>query len=150
MGPSTWEEALDTVLAEMRAVMIARQRKYSRRNIEEQGLYGVLTRATADKLSRVMTSLNGRVVHGRVELDDIRDAQDETFEDGLIDAAVNGAGAAVEARPAAMAGMPRACLRLGTPTECSTRRRRARTRSSRSRAARAASAPVSGAQVRPP
>jgi len=87
MGPSTWEEALDTVLAEMRAVMIARQRKYSRRNIEEQGLYGVLTRATADKLSRVMTALNGRVVHGRVELEPIQDAQDETFEDGLIDAA---------------------------------------------------------------
>src|SRR3990172_3599851 len=86
-SPSTWEEALDAVLAEMRTVMVARQRKYSRRNIEEQGLYGVLTRATADKLSRVMTSLNGRVVHGRVELDDIRDAQDETFEDGLIDAA---------------------------------------------------------------
>ena len=87
MTPTTWEEALDTVLAEMRAVMIARQRKYSRRNIEEQGLYGVLTRATADKLSRVMTALNGRVVHGRVELDSIQDASDETFEDGLIDAA---------------------------------------------------------------
>lgn len=86
--PATWDEALDTVLAEMRALMVARQAKYGPQNVRDQGLYGVITRAVADKVARILRALNGRVVNGRVELDPITDAEtQDTFEDGLFDAA---------------------------------------------------------------
>lgn len=86
--PATWDDALDTVLAEMRALMVARQAKYGPQNVRDQGLYGVITRAVADKVARILRALNGRVVNGRVELDPITDAEaQDTFEDGLFDAA---------------------------------------------------------------
>jgi hypothetical protein len=86
-SPTTWDDALDAVLAEMRALMIARQQKYGPQNVRDQGLYGVVTRAVADKVARILTALNGRVVNGRVVLDPIVDAQaDDTFEDGCLDA----------------------------------------------------------------
>ena len=78
---------MDACLAEMRSIMVARQRKYGKRNVREQGLYGILTRGAADKVARVMQALHGRVVAGRVELEPIADAADETFEDGLTDTA---------------------------------------------------------------
>ncbi len=88
MTPQTWEEALDAILAEMRAVMIARQRKYGRENVRQQGLYGVVTRAAADKVARIRHALQGRVVDGEVILDPIPDGEPtDTFEDGCLDAA---------------------------------------------------------------
>jgi len=86
--PLTWEEGLDAVLAEMRAVMVERQNKYGPSNILQQGLLGVLTRVKDDKMERIGGALNGKVVRGRVVLDPITgfDAED-TFEDGCVDAA---------------------------------------------------------------
>lgn len=53
MIPQTFEEAVDRILAEMRAVMIERQRKYGPENIREQGVLGVLMRARNDKMNRL-------------------------------------------------------------------------------------------------
>ena len=86
--PSTWEEALDAVLAEMRAVMVSRQDKYGPDNILRQGILGVLTRVQDDKIERIKGALNGTVVRGRVFLDPIPEGDDDdTFTDGVIDAA---------------------------------------------------------------
>lgn len=87
--PTTWEEGLDAVLHEMRAIMVERQDKYGPENITQQGLLGVLTRAQDDKIERIKGALNGSVVRGRVVLDPIEDGSqtDDTFDDGCIDAA---------------------------------------------------------------
>lgn len=87
--PKTWDDALDAVLAEMRTIMVERQAKYGPENIRQQGLYGVLTRAAADKVARIFRAINGKVVNGVVVLDPIDDGTEaaDTFEDGLLDAA---------------------------------------------------------------
>lgn len=51
--PMTFQEALDAYLAEARAVMIERQRKYGPENIRALGLRGVLDRVRNDKLERI-------------------------------------------------------------------------------------------------
>lgn len=88
-APSDWEEALDLVLSDMRKIMVDRQSKYGSSNIANQGLYGVITRASADKVARIKGALNGRVVAGEIVLDPIQDGSEaaDTFEDGLLDAA---------------------------------------------------------------
>ena len=87
--PTTWEEGLDAVLREMRSIMVERQDKYGPQNILQQGLLGVLTRATDDKIERIRGALDGKVVRGRVVLDPIEDGTDaqDTFDDGCLDAA---------------------------------------------------------------
>lgn len=87
--PTTWDDALDQTLADMRAIMLDRQAKYGPSNIAQQGLYGVITRASADKIARIKTALNGSVVAGEIVLDPIANGTEaaDTFEDGLIDAA---------------------------------------------------------------
>lgn len=52
--PMTFQEAVDLVLAEMRHIMIIRQRKYGPENIRGLGLLGVLQRALHDKGSRLL------------------------------------------------------------------------------------------------
>ena len=75
--PETFEDALDTILAEMRAVMIERQLKYGPTNIQDCGKPGIAVRLS-DKAARLRHAwLNGRGV----------DAPDESVEDTLIDAA---------------------------------------------------------------
>jgi hypothetical protein len=87
-SPTTWEAALDRVLAEMRSVMVQRQDKYGPNNIVALGLHGVLSRALADKGARLMGALNGRVVRGQIQLDPIVDSEaTDTFTDGCLDLA---------------------------------------------------------------
>lgn len=87
--PATWEAALDTVLAEMRAIMVDRQNKYGPTNITALGIHGVVSRALADKGARIMGALNGQVVRGRIVLNSVQDGSEaaDTFEDGCFDAA---------------------------------------------------------------
>lgn len=87
--PATWEAALDTVLAEMRAIMVDRQNKYGPTNITALGIHGVVSRALADKGARIMGALNGRVIRGEIVLDPVTDGSEaaDTFEDGCFDAA---------------------------------------------------------------
>lgn len=75
--PQTFEDALDTILAEMRAVMIDRQLKYGSTNILDCGKPGIAVRLS-DKAARLRHAwLNGKG----------QGATDESIEDTLIDAA---------------------------------------------------------------
>lgn len=75
--PRSFEDALDTILAEMRAVMIERQLKYGSNNILDCGRAGIAVRLS-DKAARLRHAwLDGRGA----------DAPDESVEDTLIDAA---------------------------------------------------------------
>jgi len=85
---ATWDEALDAFLAYQREVMVDRQAKYGPENVIAQGLYGIATRLAADKVARLMKSLNGTVVNGKVILDPVDDTHaDESFDDTLVDIA---------------------------------------------------------------
>lgn len=55
-GPQTFEGAVDSILAEMRETMIAKQRDYGPGNIAEFGELGVLVRS-ADKYNRLKNLL---------------------------------------------------------------------------------------------
>ena len=69
-------------------IMQDRQAKYGPGNVTSQGLYGIATRLSADKVARLMKALNGRVVEGRVILDPVPDDfSDESFDDTLFDIA---------------------------------------------------------------
>lgn len=75
--PRSFEDALDAILAEMRAVMIERQLKYGPENILDCGKAGIAVRMS-DKAARLRNAwLNGRGTG----------ATDESVEDTLIDAA---------------------------------------------------------------
>lgn len=50
--PGSFEEALDSVLADLRALMIRKQRDYGNENINAFGEFGVLVRAN-DKIARL-------------------------------------------------------------------------------------------------
>ena len=75
--PRSFEDALDTILAEMRAVMIERQLKYGSSNILDCGKPGIAVRLS-DKAAR----LRNVWLNGKGET-----ATDESVEDTLIDAA---------------------------------------------------------------
>lgn len=51
--PQTYEEAVDIILGEMRAVMIERQKTYGSNNVRQMGSLGVLNRAVNDKVTRL-------------------------------------------------------------------------------------------------
>src|SRR5690606_9871337 len=75
--PQTFEDALDTILAEMRAVMIERQLKYGSENILDCGKPGIAVRLS-DKAARLRNAwLNGKGTN----------VTDESVDDTLIDAA---------------------------------------------------------------
>lgn len=85
--PQTWDDAVEQFYAEANAIMVDRQAKYGPTNVTKQGLYGIATRIGADKVERLMKSLNGRVVSGQVILDEIQEHEDESFDDTLFDIA---------------------------------------------------------------
>ena len=87
-NPQTWDAAVDAFYAEARAIMLDRQAKYGPGNVTAQGLYGIATRLSADKVARLMKALNGKVVEGKVFLDPVPDDfNDESFDDTLMDIA---------------------------------------------------------------
>jgi hypothetical protein len=67
--PETFEEAVDSILAEMRATMIAKQRDYGPLNISKFGEYGVLVRSN-DKLERLINLYNSGNNPANEPLDD--------------------------------------------------------------------------------
>jgi len=84
----TFQEVFSEIFDESWQVLVDRQAKYGNVNIQQLGLYGVLSRVANDKMSRVMKSLNGSIVDGKVHLDAIEDKhRDEAFEDALFDIA---------------------------------------------------------------
>lgn len=88
MSAKTFQETFAEIFNESWQVLVDRQGKYGNANIQQLGLYGVLSRVANDKMSRVMKSLNGTIVDGKVRLDAIDDKhRDEAFEDALFDIA---------------------------------------------------------------
>lgn len=75
-GPRTYEQALDLVLAEMRTIMLDRQRKYGPNNILRGGVHGLITRI-GDKLARIEQDHDQCLFQkcdGRIELPDEQEA----------------------------------------------------------------------------
>lgn len=73
--PSTFEEVIDGILAEMRATMISKQRDYGPGNIANFGEFGVLVR-TSDKFERLKNLLQSGA-----------DPQNESLDDTWLDLA---------------------------------------------------------------
>jgi hypothetical protein len=83
----TFQDVFRELFSESFRLLVERQAKYGNLNIQQLGLHGVMSRIANDKLSRVMKSLNGRIVGGQVILDPIDEYRDEAFEDALMDIA---------------------------------------------------------------
>ena len=87
-GEQTFQETFREIYSEAFGLLVQRQAKYGDLNIQQLGLYGVLSRVANDKVSRVMKSMNGQIVDGKVLLDPIKEEHaDEVFEDALLDIA---------------------------------------------------------------
>lgn len=78
--PTIFEEAIDHVHAEQRAILLDKQRKYGRGNIQEFGLFGVILRMN-DKLARLKEMVCKPTLAGVPVLDD----HGESIEDTLLD-----------------------------------------------------------------
>lgn len=84
----TFQDTFREIYSEAFELLVERQAKYGDLNIQQLGLYGVLSRVANDKVSRVMKSLNGTIVDGKVLLNPIEEEHvDEVFEDALLDIA---------------------------------------------------------------
>lgn len=83
----TFEDVFEAIFDEALSLLVDRQAKYGPENIRQLGLFGTFGRLSDDKIERIRRSLNGRVVHGRVELEYPEDFGDESFEDALLDIA---------------------------------------------------------------
>lgn len=95
-NPRTLEEAIALVGALALDVMQEKRRLRGHRNITRQGLYGVVTRVTEDKMARIQRSvetldlrerLAGRAVPQSVidELVPLEGREEESLEDDLVD-----------------------------------------------------------------
>lgn len=83
---TTFEDVFDGLAFEGLSILYDRQRKYGPENIRQQGLWGIWQRIRADKMARIDRSFNGRIEHGQIVLELIRDDfGDETWEDTLFD-----------------------------------------------------------------
>lgn len=85
----TFESTFRRIFNEAFNVLVARQRKYGKANIEEQGPFGVLQRIEKDKLNRIKRAFHGCVVNGEIVLDhiDLEGEEGDTLQDALIDVA---------------------------------------------------------------
>lgn len=81
--PSTFEEALDLVLTDMRAIMLDRQRKYGPTNITRGGIHGLIVRI-GDKLARIEEDHKDCPFKGKCNC---RELPDEAREDAWLDLA---------------------------------------------------------------
>ena len=80
----TFEDVAMEVFDEAFDLLVARQRKYGKGNIETLGQYGVFTRME-DKMERIRHSLNGQLVNGQVVLDAATEHSDDTLDDADLD-----------------------------------------------------------------
>lgn len=83
----TFEDVFDGLAFESLQILYDRQRKYGPENIRQQGLWGIFTRIKDDKIERVRRAFNGAIKQGLIRLEEINDADDESFEDALFDIA---------------------------------------------------------------
>ena len=73
--PTTFEEAVDEVMGELRELMINKQRDYGHSNITDFGEYGVLVRLN-DKVCRLKNLLGNK-----------KEPKNESIDDSWIDTA---------------------------------------------------------------
>lgn len=83
----SFESEFQSIFAEAFYLLVAKQRRYGNSNIEQLGLHGVISRISFDKVSRALKFMNGRVINGKVELDQMDDVAEESLEDTLLDIA---------------------------------------------------------------
>jgi hypothetical protein len=83
----SFEAEFEKIYNEAFELLIRKQRRYGNSNIENLGVHGVISRISFDKISRALKFMQGRVVDGRVVLDPIDGASDESLEDTLLDIA---------------------------------------------------------------
>ena len=79
--PQTFEEAADRILLEMRKILIERHREYGPENIKRIGIFGCLSRAFHDKVSRVTNIIRFMHVAG---LDISNSVEDEQARDKAL------------------------------------------------------------------
>lgn len=83
--PETFDSAFGSIYKEALDLLIAKQKSYGPKNIEELGFFGVFSRLASDKVERLRNAMNGRVVKGKVEIDLAETLKDESIEDTLLD-----------------------------------------------------------------
>lgn len=87
MAPKTFQAAFDEIFDEAFELLVSRQRKYGPENVRQLGIFGVFGRLADDKVERIRRAMNGKISHGKVELDNLADFTDESVEDALFDIA---------------------------------------------------------------
>ena len=70
LNPS-FQDTVDEVLFEVGELIVKRQRTYGPTNIDQQGIFGITNRILHDKGARIKNRLNGTIVNGEVQLDEI-------------------------------------------------------------------------------
>jgi hypothetical protein len=85
-GPHTFQDVFSGIYKEAFDLLVNRQKKYGPENIRMLGLYGTFGRLADDKIERIRRGMNGKIVHGKIEMD-VTDFDDESFEDALLDIA---------------------------------------------------------------
>jgi hypothetical protein len=83
----SFEAEFQKIYSEAFSLLVQKQRRYGNSNIEQLGLHGVISRISFDKVSRALKFMNGKVVSGKVILDDMDHSTEESLEDTLLDIA---------------------------------------------------------------
>jgi len=83
--PREFSDYFLSLYAEAHSIMVQRQEGYGPGNIEQLGPYGVMSRLSSDKCSRILNEMNGRIVGGKAAVD--HDWFTEGVRDALMDIA---------------------------------------------------------------
>jgi hypothetical protein len=83
----SFEEEFQSIFSEALNLLIRKQARYGNTNIDQLGIHGVVSRIAFDKVSRAQKFLQGRVIDGKVVLDEIDGETEESLEDTLMDMA---------------------------------------------------------------
>ena len=81
----TFQSVFKPIYEDAFNLLVAKQRSYGSKNVEELGFFGIFSRLASDKIERLRNGLNGRVVKGRIEVDFAETLADESLEDTLVD-----------------------------------------------------------------
>lgn len=83
--PREFSDYFRSLYVEAHSIMVQRQEGYGPGNIEQLGPYGVMSRLSSDKCSRILNEMNGRIVGGKAAVD--HDWFTEGVRDALMDIA---------------------------------------------------------------
>lgn len=83
----TFESTFAELYSEAYKLLVDKQERYGDANIQQLGLHGVISRIAYDKVSRAKKFLNGKIVAGEAQLDEMDNDTEESLEDTLLDIA---------------------------------------------------------------